>query len=578
MSRLPPIAAEGRGGWIARVAVLALGQAGAAALAAWSTRAVFAGLGDTGAGVPGWALAGIAVAGLVVALLRVRERMLAERLGQAYAAALRVRLYRHLAGSSARGLGRRRSGGLALRFVGDLAAVRGWVGRGIAHLISACVVLPGALVVLFMLDDTIGWAVVPWLLLGLVAIALAGRRLGPAHDRLRQRRARLAADMSERIAHAQQLHLMGRSPFELKRLAARTAAVCAAAVARVRFSALMRAIPDMMLGLSAASLLWMAVHQGLPAATAAAGLATLGMLMHPLRDLAGVWDRHRAWTVARARCEALLATPRLKRSRRERVQGEPAADAGVLVFKGVQLGAAGRIDLKIDAGERVALLGPNGAGKSTLLALAAGLEQPVRGRLRLGGCAPLALGEAARRRALTYVAQGAPILAGSLRRALTLGLVPRPDDAHILAAAEAFGLAGCIARLGGLDGKVHENGRNLSGGERQRVLLVRVALSRAKLLLVDELDGGLDADGVAAMGRFVAACGATLLFATQNPVLARAADRVVVIEAGQVRASGTPVDVLPEDGGGSAAIPHASLIAQQLDACRRDAIPLRAVV
>lgn len=570
MSRLPPIAAEGRGGWIARVAVLALGQAGAAALAAWSTRAVFAGLGDTGAGVPGWALAGIAVAGLVVALLRVRERMLAERLGQAYAAALRVRLYRHLAGSSARGLGRRRSGGLALRFVGDLAAVRGWVGRGIAHLISACVVLPGALVVLFMLDDAIGWAVVPWLLLGLVAIALAGRRLGPAHDRLRQRRARLAADMSERIAHAQQLHLMGRSPFELKRLAARTAAVCAAAVARVHFSALMRAIPDMMLGLSAASLLWMAVHQGLPAATAAAGLATLGMLMHPLRDLAGVWDRHRAWTVARGRCEALLATPALRRRRRPRsaegmegAAGVPAArmpgmaaggddDPGdeattpdaALVFKDVRVGARGRIDLEIASGERVALYGPNGAGKSTLLALAAGLEQAARGRVRLAGCAPLALGEGARRRALTYVAQSAPILAGSLRRALTLGLVPRPDDARILAAAEAFGLAGCIARLGGLDGKVHENGRNLSGGERQRVLLVRVALSRARLLLVDELDGGLDADGVAAMGRFVAACGTTLLFATQNPVLASAADRVVLIEDGRVRVSGTPAGEL----------------------------------
>lgn len=575
MSMLPRIAAYGRGGWIVRVALLALGQAGAAALAAWSTRTVFAGLGDAGAGAPAWALAGIACAGLVIALLRVRERMLAERLGQSYAAALRVCLYRHLAGSSVRGLGRRRSGGLALRFVGDLAAVRGWVGHGIAHLISACVVLPGALVVLFVLDVSIGWVVAPWLLLGLGAVAFTGRRLGPAHDRLRRRRARLAADMSERIAHAQQLHLMGRSRFELKRLAASTSAVCAAAVARVRFTALLRVIPDIMLGFSAASLLWMTVQQGLPAATAAAGLATLGMLMHPLRDLAGVWDRHRAWTIARSRCEALLSTPRLKRRRRSRgvTQGATTPSDAALVFQRVQLGATGRIDLTIAPGERVALLGPNGAGKSTLLALAAGLEAPAHGTVRLDGRAPLALSDGGRRAALTFVGEGAPILAGSLRRALTLGLVPRPDDARILAAVEAFGLSDCVARLGGLAGKVHENGRNLSSGERQRVRLVRAGLSRARLLLLDELDGGLDAAGVAAMLRFVSACGSTLVFATQNPALARAADRVVLIERGRVQASGTPADVLP---GGDAVLPSTSLITHEAGV--RGAATLRAVV
>jgi len=232
MSRLPRVAGEGRGRSIALVAVLALGQAAAAGMAAFATRDVFAAFRDDAVSLPVLALAMVAAAGLAIALFRVFERVVAERVGQNYTASLRLKLFAHLTEMSARDVADRRSGGLAMRFVGDLAAVRGWVSLGIARLISASIVLPAATAVLFLLDPRLGVAAAVPIAIGLAVMALAGPRLGPAHKRLRARRARLAADMSERIPHAPELRLLGRIRTEKAHLLRRTEKLIASALAR----------------------------------------------------------------------------------------------------------------------------------------------------------------------------------------------------------------------------------------------------------------------------------------------------------------------------------------------------------
>ncbi len=80
---------------------------------------------------------------------------------------------------------------------------------------------------------------------------------------------------------------------------------------------------------------------------------------------------------------------------------------------------------------------------------------------------------------LAYVGPRSPILAGGLRRAFGLGLTPRPTDERLLTVGRDFGLGRTIARLGGLDGRVAENGRDLSSGERSRLLLARATPPRA---------------------------------------------------------------------------------------------------
>lgn len=547
MSHLPRLAGEGRGRSIALVAALALGQAAAAGVAAFATRDVFAAFRDSLAELPLTALGLVAAAGLAIALLRVAERVVAERVGQNYAAALRLKLFSHLTEMSARAVAERRSGALAMRFVGDLAAVRGWVSLGIARLVSAGIVLPLAGAVLFLLNPNLALAAGIPIVVGLVLMALTGPRLGPTHRRLRARRARLAADMSERIPHAPELRLLGRIDTERAHLLHRTEKLVASALERARGAALLRAVPDAASGLAAASLFFVALRSGAPAAEAAGALAAVGLMIQPMRDLAGVWDKHRAWIAARDKCEALLASPKL--SHRRQRSRPPLPDAPLaLRLQGVSAGSLKTVDIAASAGQKIAIVGGNGAGKSTLINLAAGLEQPAKGQVTLGDRSPGSLSAAERRRIIALVGVRSPILAGSLRRALTMGVARRPDDAAILNCAETFGLKEVIARLGGLDGRLAEGARNLSAGEARRVLLTRAALSSPKLMLLDEPDDALDADGPALVDALVRDSEATALVITHNLALAKRMDQLWYLEGGRIVEAGPPEQILSGDG------------------------------
>ncbi len=547
VSRLPALAGQGRGRRIALVAILALGQAAAAGLAAFAIRDLFAAFHAGAAALPLHALGLVGGAGIAIALLRIGERVAAERLGQDYATAVRLRLFHHVTRMPARDVARRRRGYLTLRFVGDLAAVRGWASLGVARLISACIVLPSATAVLFLLNPSFALAAIIPLGVGVLAMALAAPLLGPAHRRLRSRRARLAADMSERLPHAPELHLMGRTRLEFANLEQRTDRMVDAAVERARRAAFLRTAPDAAGGIAAATLILTAFLAGASPAAAAGGLAALGLMIKPLHDLAGVWDRRRAWIVARDRCAALLATPTLRRDR-SAAAGAPIDRPPAVRFAGVVAGVLDGIDIEAEPGLKVAIVGPNGAGKSTLIDLVAGLDRPLRGEVIVAGCPPTAFNAAQRRRMFALIGARSPILAGSLRRALTMGAAKRPADADILARAEAFGLGPVVARLGGLDGTLAEGGRNLSAGEVRRVLLTRAALSGARLLLLDEPDEALDADGPRLVEALIRATDATTLIVTHDLALVRRVDRLWFLDNGRVVESGPPERLLAGDG------------------------------
>lgn len=542
MSALPKVMGEGRGRSIYLLIALALGQAIATGTAAFATRDVFAAFRDTSTALPIVALGLVAGAGLAIGGLRFYERVVAEKVGQHYAASLRIMLFKHMARVSARDIAARRNGSLALRFVGDLTAVRGWVSMGLARMLSALVVLPVATGVLFYMNSEIGLAATVPIVIGLLISTLLGPRLGPAHKRLRARRARLAADMSERIPHAPELRLLGRIQIETHRIKGRTDSLVAAALERAKGAALLRAIPDAVSGIAAASVFWVALQSRLPAAEVAGALAAVGLMIQPMRDLAGVWDRHRAWRNARQKCEALLDMPKLDidRSQEASVVDTPAN----LSFVDVSAGALRDINVTALPGQKIGVIGANGAGKSTLLSLAAGLEHPEAGHVTFGDVSPTSLTTRERREMIALIGARSPILKGSLRRALTMGVQGRPEDVDILAQAEVFGLGKVIARLGGLDGTVAEGGRNLSAGEIRRVLLTRTALSKPKLMLLDEPDDALDHEGPTLVQALVEGCDATTILITHNMQIAMMMDMLWVVEDGRIVQMGPPDMVL----------------------------------
>lgn len=210
-----------------------------------------------------------------------------------------------------------------------------------------------------------------------------------------------------------------------------------------------------------------------------------------------------------------------------RGQGLTVRRHGRLVLHGV--------DVRCGDGEVVALLGPNGAGKTTLLRALAGLQPLEHGEVTLDEQALPA--PRARARVLAALWQETPA---------PLGLTVR--DVVALGAwggrCPAVDLAGVLGPLGLLP-LVDRPMERLSGGERQRVGLARCLAAAPRVLLLDEPTNHLDVQGRALLLGLLRAHSGALLLSTHEPALALAADRVVVLVAGRVVATGPPSVLTP---------------------------------
>lgn len=154
----------------------------------------------------------------------------------------------------------------------------------------------------------------------------------------------------------------------------------------------------------------------------------------------------------------------------------------VLRTRQLAVGYAGKAaatieDLDLVGGVVWHVTGPNGSGKTALLKTLAGLLQPVSGRVER----PCGMG----RGGAIYVHSVPYLFAGSVQRNLDLSL-PAPEEARVIAAE--FGLSTLLER----------EARSLSHGEQRRLALARAIVGRPLLLLVDEPEGGLDEDAIAA--------------------------------------------------------------------------------
>ncbi|QKX17883.1 type I secretion system permease/ATPase [Microbulbifer sp. YPW1] len=192
--------------------------------------------------------------------------------------------------------------------------------------------------------------------------------------------------------------------------------------------------------------------------------------------------------------------------------------------------------LKIRAGEKIAVLGRNGAGKSTLLQALSGMLEPSAGEVILEGVSMGHIDPADTRRDIGLLTQNANLFHGTLRENVTLG-APGATDKEIIAALDMSGALDFIRKLPkGMDHVILEGGLGLSGGQRQSLLLARLFIRNPSVVLLDEPTASLDD---VTEKRFIAklqqwAEGRTLIFATHRTSTLKLADRILVVDNGQL--------------------------------------------
>ncbi|MCW8107803.1 ABC transporter transmembrane domain-containing protein [Alteromonas ponticola] len=207
------------------------------------------------------------------------------------------------------------------------------------------------------------------------------------------------------------------------------------------------------------------------------------------------------------------------------------------------------LSLTVHSGEKVALVGPSGAGKTSLFQLLLRFYEPQHGQIKIGSQPINQVRLTDLRNTIAIVTQDPVIFAATVYENIAYGN-PEADIEDIVNAAKAAFADEFIEQLeSGYQTQLGERGVRLSGGQRQRIAIARAILANRPILLLDEATSALDARSEQmvqhALSRLMQ--GRTTIVIAHRLATVQHADRIVVMEKGSIKSSGTHQELLESD-------------------------------
>ena len=283
-------------------------------------------------------------------------------------------------------------------------------------------------------------------------------------------------------------------------------------------------------------------------------IAAMLMLTAPIKRITGVSEFMQRGLAASESVFALLDTPIETDSGKVaigRAHGQVEFEHLSLSYHQDNRLALQDICLKIPAGQAVALVGASGSGKSTLANLVPRFYQPTSGRITLDGYDIADLTLASLRANIALVSQEVVLFNDTVAANIAYGQMREVPEAEIIAAAQAAHAIEFIREMPqGFNTLVGERGVKLSGGQRQRIAIARAILKNAPILILDEATSALDSESE----RHVQAALETLMQGRTSLVIAHRlstiekADRIVVLQKGEIVETGTHRELMEADG------------------------------
>jgi PrtD family type I secretion system ABC transporter len=205
------------------------------------------------------------------------------------------------------------------------------------------------------------------------------------------------------------------------------------------------------------------------------------------------------------------------------------------------------VSFAIEAGHGVGIIGPSGSGKSSLVRALVGVWKPAHGKVRLDGAALDQWSHEMLGRHIGYLPQDVELLSGTI--AQNIGRFdPEAASSDVIAAAIEAGVHDIIVKMSaGYDTQIGEQGSVLSAGQAQRIALARALYGKPFLLVLDEPNSNLDAEGDSALTRAVQsvrARGGIVVVVAHRPVGVEGVDQILMLKDGRLQAFGPKDEVL----------------------------------
>ena len=282
---------------------------------------------------------------------------------------------------------------------------------------------------------------------------------------------------------------------------------------------------------------WLVLQQAISPGMMIASSILMGRALAPVEQAIGQWGlAQRAARGWKSLIEMLEKTPpEADKTTLPAPRGFLDVQAVTVVAPGEQVPALRNISFSVEPGQALGVIGPSGAGKSTLARVLTGVWPPAAGKVRIDGAALDQWPADELGRHIGYLPQDIGLLSGTVAQNIAR-MDAQPNDAQIVEAAKRAGAHDLLLGLPrGYDTEIGAGGARLSGGQRQRVALARALYGDPPLLVLDEPNANLDAQGEQALVdaiRDAKSRGRSVVIMAHRPSAIAARDLLLMVDRG----------------------------------------------